>query len=266
MADGLNRGFSTTPFVDRRQFLGASLATAASVGLSGKLASAADTASTASPEICVFTKFVQSMSFDDMAEAIAEIGLDGVEAPVRNKGYVLPERVEDDLPKHQEAVKKHGLKTTMITTDVLGLDQPHTEKVLRTAAGLGIKLAAPDRPVVSLMGDGGFGMTVSELSTAVDHGINTVTLVMNNRCWGAEKAYQRDFFGERYIGADISSPPFDKLAELYGAKGYKAKTLDETAQAIEDALVCGKPSVIDVSMDPAALYSFRRDSFRHRGG
>ena len=134
------------------------------------------------------------------------------------------------------------------------------------AAGLGIKLAAPDRPVVSLMGDGGFGMTVSELSTAVDHGINTVTLVMNNRCWGAEKAYQRDFFGERYIGADISSPPFDKLAELYGAKGYKAKTLDETAQAIEDALVCGKPSVIDVSMDPAALYSFRRDSFRHRGG
>lgn len=140
MADGLNRGFSTTPFVDRRQFLGASLATAASVGLSGKLASAADTASTASPEICVFTKFVQSMSFDDMAEAIAEIGLDGVEAPVRNKGYVLPERVEDDLPKHQEAVKKHGLKTTMITTDVLGLDQPHTEKVLRTAAGLGIKM------------------------------------------------------------------------------------------------------------------------------
>jgi len=134
------------------------------------------------------------------------------------------------------------------------------------AAGLGVKLAAPDRPVISLMGDGGFGMTVSELSTAVDYGINTVTVVMNNRCWGAEKAYQRDFFGERYIGANISSPPFDKLAELYGAKGYKATTLDEMAQAIEDALDCGKPAVVDTDVDPAALYSFRRDSFKHRGG
>jgi acetolactate synthase-1/2/3 large subunit/sulfoacetaldehyde acetyltransferase len=134
------------------------------------------------------------------------------------------------------------------------------------ACGLGVKLAMPDRPVISLMGDGGFGMTVSELSTAVDHGINTVTVVMNNKCWGAEKAYQRDFFGERYIGADVSSPPFDKLAELYGAKGYKAETLDETADAIKAALECGKPAVVDVSVDPAALYSFRRDSFKHRGG
>jgi len=132
------------------------------------------------------------------------------------------------------------------------------------ACGLGVKLAQAERPVISLMGDGGFGMTLSELSTAVDHGINTVTIVMNNRCWGAEKAYQRDFFGERYIGADISSPPFDKIAELYGAKGFKADTLDEVSAAVEAALACNKPAVIDVSVDPAALYSFRRDSFAHR--
>jgi acetolactate synthase-1/2/3 large subunit/sulfoacetaldehyde acetyltransferase len=116
------------------------------------------------------------------------------------------------------------------------------------------------------MGDGGFGMTTSELSTAVDYGINTVTIVMNNGCWGAEKAYQRDFFNGRYIGADISSPPFDKLAELYGATGYRAETLAETAEALEAALACEKPAVIDVQVDPAALYSFRRDSFKHRGG
>ena len=132
------------------------------------------------------------------------------------------------------------------------------------ACGLGVKCAVPDRPVISLMGDGGFGMTVSELSTAVDHGINTVTIVMNNQCWGAEKAYQRDFFGERYIGANISSPPFDKLAELYGAKGFKADTLDDVTGAIEAALTCNKPAVIDVAVDPGALYSFRRDSFAHR--
>jgi acetolactate synthase-1/2/3 large subunit/sulfoacetaldehyde acetyltransferase len=131
---------------------------------------------------------------------------------------------------------------------------------------MGIKLACPERPVVSLMGDGGFGMTLSELSTAVDHNINTVTVVMNNACWGAEKAYQRDFFNGRYIGADISSPPFDKVAELYGAKGFRADTLGDVQGAIEAALACGKPAVVDVAVDPAALYSFRRDSFKHRGG
>ncbi len=134
------------------------------------------------------------------------------------------------------------------------------------ACGLGVKCAQPERPVVSLMGDGGFGMTVSELSTAVDHGINTVTVVMNNQCWGAEKAYQRDFFNGRYIGADVSSPPFDKLAELYGAKGYRADKLSDVAPAVEAALACGKPAVIDVAVDPNALYSFRRDSFKHRVG
>lgn len=134
------------------------------------------------------------------------------------------------------------------------------------AAGLGVKCAMPDRPVVSLMGDGGFGMTMSELSTAVDHNINTVTVVMNNQCWGAEKAYQRDFFNGRYIGADISSPPFDEIARLYGAEGFKAEKLDDVGAAVEAALACGKPAVVDVAVDPAALYSFRRDSFTHRGG
>ncbi|MCE2516694.1 MAG: thiamine pyrophosphate-binding protein [Alphaproteobacteria bacterium] len=134
------------------------------------------------------------------------------------------------------------------------------------ACGLGVKLAMPDRPVISMMGDGGFGMTLSELSTAGDHNINTVTIVMNNKSWGAEKAYQRDFFGGRYIGADISSPAFDKVAELYGAKGFAVDQLGDVGDAVKAALACDKPAVIDVAVDPAALYSFRRDSFKHRGG
>ena len=134
------------------------------------------------------------------------------------------------------------------------------------ACGLGVKVARPDRPVVSLMGDGGFGMTISELSTAVDHGINTVTVVMNNQCWGAEKAYQRDFFNGRYIGADVSSPPFEKAAELYGAAGFKVDRIGDVGDTVKAALACGKPAVVDVAVDPAALYSFRRDSFKHRGG
>ena len=132
------------------------------------------------------------------------------------------------------------------------------------ACGLGVKVACPNKTIVSLMGDGGFGMTISELSTAVDYGINTITIVMNNKSWGAEKAYQKDFFGKRYIGADISSPPFDKIAQLYGAKGYKVNKISEVNQAVKAALECNKPAVIDVDVDPKALYSFRRDSFKHR--
>ena len=132
------------------------------------------------------------------------------------------------------------------------------------ACGLGVKIAKPKKTVVSLMGDGGFGMTISELSTAVEYGINTTTIVMNNQSWGAEKAYQKDFFGKRYLGADISSPSFDKVAELYGAKGFKVKKISELNEAVQASIKCNKPSVIDVDVDPKALYSFRRDSFKHK--
>ena len=114
------------------------------------------------------------------------------------------------------------------------------------------------------MGDGGFGMTISELSTAVQHKINTVTIVMNNRSWGAEKAYQKDFYEKRYIGVNIDSPPFDKVAELYGAAGFHVNKLTELKNAINEALKCEKPAVINVDVDPSALYSFRRDSFKHK--
>lgn len=134
------------------------------------------------------------------------------------------------------------------------------------AAGLGAKLAAPNRPVVSLMGDGGFGMTTSELSTAVSEGIATTVLVLNNGVWGAEKAYQRDFFGGRYLGADLHNPPFDQLAELYGARGLSVTGVDQLDDALEQALASDRCCVVDIAIDPDALYSFRRDSFAHRAG
>ncbi len=132
------------------------------------------------------------------------------------------------------------------------------------ACGLGVKIARPDRPVISLMGDGGFGMTISELSTAVQYNINTITIIMNNNSWGAEKSYQRDFYEKRYIGADIDSPPFAKIAELYGAKGFHVEKISDLKNAVIQALKCEKPVVINVQVDPDAIYSFRRDSFKHR--
>ncbi|MFA5914783.1 MAG: thiamine pyrophosphate-binding protein [Burkholderiales bacterium] len=132
------------------------------------------------------------------------------------------------------------------------------------ACGLGVKLACPERTVVSLMGDGGFGMTMSEVGTAVNHGINSICIVMNNGCWGAEKAYQRDFFDGRYIGADVPNPPYDKMAELFGAAGFRVEKAAQLEEAVRAALACGKPAIVDVQVDPNALYSFRRDSFKHR--
>ncbi len=132
------------------------------------------------------------------------------------------------------------------------------------ACGLGVKIAKPKKTVVSLMGDGGFGMTISELSTAVQYKINTITIVMNNKSWGAEKAYQKDFFDKRYLGADIKSPPFDKVAKIYGAEGFKVSKISDLYDAIKLGLKSNKPVVIDVDVDPKALYSFRRDSFKHK--
>jgi thiamine pyrophosphate-dependent acetolactate synthase large subunit-like protein len=134
------------------------------------------------------------------------------------------------------------------------------------AAGLGVKLGNPDRPVISLMGDGGFGMTVSELSTAVQHNINTTVVVLNNQVWGAEKAYQRDFYGGRYIGSDLFNPPYDELARLYGAAGFRIDKPHDLEPTLTAALESDRPAVVDVMVDSSALYSFRRDSFTHRAG
>jgi acetolactate synthase-1/2/3 large subunit/sulfoacetaldehyde acetyltransferase len=130
------------------------------------------------------------------------------------------------------------------------------------AAALGAAAAAPDRPVVAVMGDGAFGMTMIEITTAVQHGLPVVAVVLDNGAWGAEKAYQRDFFGARYLGADLVNPPYDQVARLCGARGYAVSEPGETAAALRDALGAGEPSVIHVRVDPDAIQSLRKDLFR----
>ena len=117
-------------------------------------------------------------------------------------------------------------------------------------SALGAKLGRPDAPVLAVHGDGGFLMNAQELETAVRHGINVVTLVMNNNCWGSEKAYQKHFYQERYVGADIGNPRYDQYAELFGAKGYYVEHPDQIGDAITEAFQCGKPAVVEVPIDP----------------
>jgi thiamine pyrophosphate-dependent acetolactate synthase large subunit-like protein len=120
-------------------------------------------------------------------------------------------------------------------------------------AALGAKLGRPDAPVLAIHGDGGFLMNAQEIETAVRHQINAVTLVMNNNCWGSEKAYQRAFYGARYIGCDIGNPRYEQLARLFGAEGYYVDHPDQVGDALRAALRAGKPAVIEIPIDPDEL-------------
>jgi acetolactate synthase-1/2/3 large subunit/sulfoacetaldehyde acetyltransferase len=119
------------------------------------------------------------------------------------------------------------------------------------AVGLGTKLGRPDRPAISLQGDGGFLYASQELNTAVRHNIPLVAIVLNNGCHGAEKAQQQRHFGARYIGVDLVNPRFDKLAEVYGALGLHVERPDQIVDAVKTALAANRPAVIEI---PVAEY------------
>ena len=115
---------------------------------------------------------------------------------------------------------------------------------------LGAKLGRPEAPVVAIHGDGGFLMNAQEIETAVRHRINAVTIVMNNNCWGSEKAYQRAFYNERYIGCDIGNPRYDEYARLFGAAGFYVEHPDQVGDAMKQALNAGKPAIVEIPIDP----------------
>ncbi len=90
-------------------------------------------------KICVFSKHFQWTDWQETAALAAEIGFDGVDFTVRNGGHVLPERVEQDLPKAVSIVRKAGIDVPMITAGIVDAGSPHAEAILRTASALGIK-------------------------------------------------------------------------------------------------------------------------------
>ena len=90
-------------------------------------------------KICAFVKFVQSLSFDELGERIAEMGFDGIEATIRKGGQIEPESAADELPALVEALQKHKIEITIMASSINRADEPHVQKTLRAAALLGIK-------------------------------------------------------------------------------------------------------------------------------
>jgi len=121
----------------RRHFLTGSAAAAAAFSLGLKTIHAEPDPL---PRLSIigFTKLFQHIGFEKTAEVVAEIGWKGIECPVRKKGQVEPERVEDDLPKLNDALKAKNLTLSIATTDLVDGTTPFAEKVLRTAKKLGV--------------------------------------------------------------------------------------------------------------------------------
>ncbi len=92
------------------------------------------------PDVHIFSKHLQFLNYADMADAAASIGFNGVDLTVRPEGHVLPERVEDDLPKAVDALKKAGLPPKLMVTAVGDAANAVDVRVLKTAAKLGFQL------------------------------------------------------------------------------------------------------------------------------
>ena len=120
---------------------------------------------------------------------------------------------------------------------------------------LGAKMAAPDRPVYILHGDGAFMFSVGELETASRLGLPVVDIVANDRSFGMIKAAQDMAFEKRYCGVDFTDARLDKMAQAMGCYGERILEPEEIKPALERALSSGKPAVLDVVIDCAANLS-----------
>ncbi len=121
-------------------------------------------------------------------------------------------------------------------------------------AAIGARFAADDsQDVVCFDGDGSFLMTLQELSVAVRENLDITVAVLNNEYVGMVRQWQDAFFEGRHMASEYNwMPEFDKLAEAFGAKGWRVDNYDEVADAVEEALAYDGPSVIDFHIDPDA--------------
>ncbi len=115
-------------------------------------------------------------------------------------------------------------------------------------AAIGAKIARPERPVICVVGDGGFMYSVNELATAVKYRLPVVFLVMNDDRYGAIKYLQEALFEGRWGEADLANPDFVALAHAFGARGERVAGVDALGAAIARALTADGPTVLELRM------------------
>ncbi|WP_077309937.1 acetolactate synthase large subunit [Terribacillus halophilus] len=173
--------------------------------------------------------------------------------------------VQDLTPQWvMQAVHKATDGKAIITTDVgqhqmwaaqyYGFDQPNrwvTSGGLGTMgfgfpAAIGAQLACPDSTVISIVGDGGFQMTMQELSVLQERRLPVKVLIVNNQSLGMVRQWQEFFYQERYSESLLNvQPDFIKLADSYSIKGVRLDTQEQLVQQLPSLLQSDEPVVID---------------------
>jgi acetolactate synthase I/II/III large subunit len=184
---------------------------------------------------------------------------------VKNAGFPMrPERI---LAAVREVLPRDAIITTDVGWNKNGVGQQfpvYTPGSILTPGGyatmgfgapaaIGAKLACPDKVVLALVGDGGFGQNPSMLATAAEQGVAVVWVVMNNFAYGTIAGLQMAHYGTT-IGCVFKkdgepySPDFAAIARAYGVEGVHINSADEFKPALERAIASAKPFVIDVAM------------------
>ena len=129
---------------------------------------------------------------------------------------------------------------------------------------IGAKLACPDRPAIAYAGDGAWAMSMTEVMTAVRHGIPVTAVVFHNRQWGAEKKNQVDFYNRRFVAGELESPSFAGIAQSMGAEGIVVDDLAQVGAALRKAIDLQmnekKTCVIEIMCTRELGDPFRRDA------
>jgi len=129
-------------------------------------------------------------------------------------------------------------------------------------AALGAQIARPNAPVVAIIGDGAWGMSLHEVSTAVEHNLPVVACVFRNMWWGAEAKNQIDFYNNRFVGVDIPNPQsFVPAAKALGANGVQVSRVEDIGDAFTECIKSRKPTVLEFLVDGKQLAPpFRKDA------
>jgi acetolactate synthase-1/2/3 large subunit len=194
----------------------------------------------------------------------ATLKLQNAEAQASDAWPMRPERI---LSETREVLPADAIITTDVGWNKNGVGQQFdilTPGTFLTPGGfatmgfggpaaVGAKMACPDRVVVSLVGDGGFGQNPAVLSTAREQGVAVVWVVMNNNAFGTIAGLEKAAFDTTYgtvfgTADDPLYTDFAAIAEAYGVTGIKVESAAEFKPALERAIALERPVVIDVSM------------------
>jgi acetolactate synthase-1/2/3 large subunit len=118
---------------------------------------------------------------------------------------------------------------------------------------VGAKALHPDREVVCFAGDGCFMMHGQEFATAVRYNLPIITLVINNGIYGTIRMHQEREYPGRVSGTGLTNPDFADYARAFGGHGETVEKTEDFAAAFQRARASGKPSIIEIKLDPEAI-------------